>query len=72
MNFAELISKLEQRETSLSEDEIAQNKHHLTLGRAVGAFEDVELTPEIKKLSELVAEGRVRTKEAAELAIRYA
>ena len=70
--FAELISELEKRETKLSEAEIAQNKHHLTLGRAVGAFEDVDITPEIKKLSELVAEGRVRTKEAAELALRYA
>lgn len=64
MNFAELISELEKRETKLSEAEIAQNKHHLNLGLAVGAFEDVNLTPEAEKLSELVAEGRIKTKEA--------
>ena len=72
MNFVELISELEKRETKLSRQQIALNKHHLKLGRAVGAFEDVKLTPETEKLSELVAEGRIRTKEAAKLALRYA
>lgn len=72
MNFETLIAEIERRNPTLSKQEIARNKHHLALGRAVGAFEGVEMTPEAEKLSQLVAEGRIRTKDAAKLALKYA
>lgn len=72
MTYMAVLKEIELKSTSLSAQEIARNKHFMALGQAVGAFEDVELTPETKRLSQLVAEGRISTKEAAQLALKHA
>lgn len=72
ITYQQILEELEKRPTTFPPHVIAAKKARFPNIFAIGAFEDVVVTPETEKLMHLLAEGKITKKEGIELISKYA